>query len=110
MRSNTSASQTCGLGVLGLQLLQGQLELIGKQGQALGRLAKLHPPQASQHDRELLDLERGKLDDVLRRVEFLSGHAVSCALGFERLFRRGEPCLHIGVLGQIEHVRRHSFA
>jgi hypothetical protein len=51
-----------GMGMLGLQILQREFELVGLKGHAFGGLTKLHTAQAGKLDLELLDLERGQLD------------------------------------------------
>lgn len=62
-----------GVRVLGFQVLQRQLQLVSELRQALGRLAELHAPQTGELHLQLLDLERGQLERVLRPLEVGTG-------------------------------------
>ncbi|TDW59229.1 hypothetical protein EDF57_11411 [Novosphingobium sp. PhB55] len=85
---------TLGMGMLGLEILQRQFELIGLERKSLRGPAKLHAPEAGQLDLELLDLQRRQLDRVLGVLELPSGLVMGRPFGLQRLLRSRQTCAH----------------
>jgi len=85
---------TLGMGMLGLDVLQRQFELIRLKSKTFRRLTELHAPKAGQLDLELLDLQRRQQNRVLGRLELLAGRVMGRPFGFQRLFRGRQTCSH----------------